>query len=143
MQIGGSNPSRYTNKEAYELLQKQNVSFFIFCLHHHLQFYVKYDKIQPVHSSVQRIQAMYQINHSIVLQPSKKGVKQMASHAYCRFILQTPDGYLTPTGASKDIGDKNVVVLNIYGVGGAFSSREKNIERFLQDRKSTRLNSSH
>ena len=56
----------------------------------------------------------------------------MASHAYCRFILQTPDGYLTPTGASKDIGDENVVVLNIYGVGGAFSSREKNIKRFLE-----------
>ena len=51
----------------------------------------------------------------------------MASHEYLRFILKTPKGYLTQTGTTEDICDKNIIVLNIYGIGGFFSSKKSKI----------------
>ena len=56
----------------------------------------------------------------------------MASHEYLRFILKTPKGYLTETGTTEDICDENIIVLNIYGIGGAFSSKKRNVQNFLQ-----------
>ena len=56
----------------------------------------------------------------------------MASHEYLRFILKTPKGYLTQTGTTEDICDKNIIVLNIYGIGGFFSSKESNVQNFLK-----------
>lgn len=56
----------------------------------------------------------------------------MASHEYLRFMLKTPKGYLTPTGTTEDICDKEIIVLNIYGIGGLFSSKETNIKKFLE-----------
>ena len=43
---------------------------------------------------------------------------------YLRFILKTQKGYLTQTGTTEDICDKNIIVLNIYGIGGFFSSKK-------------------
>ena len=54
----------------------------------------------------------------------------MASHEYLRFILKTPKGYLTQTGTTEDICDKNIIVLNIYGIGGFFSSKESNVQNY-------------
>lgn len=61
----------------------------------------------------------------------------MASHAYCRFILKTPDGYLTPTGTVKDIGDNQVLILNIFGIGGWSASKEESIQKFLENSAAT------
>lgn len=56
----------------------------------------------------------------------------MASHEYLRFILKTPKGYLTETGTTEDICDESIIVLNIYGIGGIFSTKERNVQNFLQ-----------
>ena len=55
----------------------------------------------------------------------------MASHEYLRFILKTPKGYLTPTGATRNLCSKDIIVLNILEIGGFFSSKEKNVQNFL------------
>ena len=56
----------------------------------------------------------------------------MASHEYLRFILKTPKGYLTQTGTTEDICDEDIIVLNIFGIGGFGSSKEENIRNFLK-----------
>lgn len=56
----------------------------------------------------------------------------MGSHAYCRFILKTPKGYLTENGATEDIGAEEVLVLNIYGVGGWSSTPGRDVQKFLK-----------
>lgn len=56
----------------------------------------------------------------------------MASHEHLRFILKTPKGYLTPTGTTEDICTMDIIILNIYGIGGLFSSKEKNVQKFLE-----------
>ncbi len=55
----------------------------------------------------------------------------MASHEYVRFLLKTPTGFLTPTGTTEDICDKDIIILNIYEVGGFCASTEKEIRSFL------------
>lgn len=56
----------------------------------------------------------------------------MASHAYLRFMLKTPEGYLTPTGTTQDINGKDIIVMNIFEVGGLFSSKENQITKFFE-----------
>ena len=56
----------------------------------------------------------------------------MASHEYLRFILKTPKGYLTNKGTTEDICDKGIIVLNINGIGGFSSTKDRNVQSFLQ-----------
>ena len=63
----------------------------------------------------------------------------MASHEYVRFLLKTPNGYLTTTGTTQDICDKDVIILNIFEVGGYMDSKEREIQSFL-DRSTANLN---
>lgn len=56
----------------------------------------------------------------------------MASHEYLRFLLKTPEGYLTPTGTTKDICNNDIIVLNIYAVGGFGANEEKMVRNFLK-----------
>lgn len=56
----------------------------------------------------------------------------MASHHGLRCILKTPLGYLTPTGTTEDICDKNIIVLNIHGIGGYSASEETQKRSFLR-----------
>ena len=55
----------------------------------------------------------------------------MASHESLRCILKTPLGYLTPTGTTEDICDKDIIILNIYGIGGYSASEEMQKRKFL------------
>lgn len=64
----------------------------------------------------------------------------MASHEYVRFILKTPMGYLTPTGTTQDICNKDVIILNIFEVGGYMASKEIEIQSFL-DRSTANIKS--
>lgn len=56
----------------------------------------------------------------------------MASNACFRFMLKTPDGYLTPSGITKDINDKRIIVLSIFEAGGLLGSKEVQVESFLK-----------
>ena len=56
----------------------------------------------------------------------------MASHAYLRFILKTPDGFLKVGGTTYDLDDKDIIVLNIYEVGGIFASKETKVSKFFE-----------
>lgn len=56
----------------------------------------------------------------------------MAIHEHLRFILKTPNGYLTSTGTTEDINCNDIIVFNIYRVGGPFASKERSIANFLE-----------
>ena len=64
----------------------------------------------------------------------------MASHEYVRFLLKTPTGFLTRSGTTQDICNKDIIVFNIYGVGGFTASKEKMIQNFLKASTVTDVN---
>ena len=55
----------------------------------------------------------------------------MAHHAYMRVMLETKEGYLTYTGATKDLNDPDIIVLNSYGIGSFMTPEKEIIQKFL------------
>lgn len=56
----------------------------------------------------------------------------MANKAYLRFILKTPNGYLTTTGITQNINETQIIVMNIFETGGLLASKKVQVENFLK-----------
>ena len=64
----------------------------------------------------------------------------MASHEYVRFILKTPTGFLTRTGTTEDICDKNIIILNILDTGGFTARKDRQVEEFFERSTASKVN---
>lgn len=59
-------------------------------------------------------------------------MKNAEKAEFVRYILQTPDGYLTKFGTTADIYDENIIVLPASIFGATFSSKESKVRIFFE-----------
>ena len=59
-------------------------------------------------------------------------MKNAEKPEYTRFILQTPNGYLTPTCTTWDICDKSIIILTSATLGPILSSKEEKVKKFFE-----------